>query len=81
MIGYGSNAEVTAVTSISGSMATTAATTIAFVDTVLMWSTQASVAHEKYDAAFVKRVLDADAKPPEAKFANVIDMMDWLDRD
>lgn len=37
--------------------------------------------HEKYDAAFVKRVLDADAKPPEAKFANLIDMMDWLDRD
>lgn len=36
--------------------------------------------HE-YNPELVKRVLEADAKPPVAKFTNVIDMLEWLERD
>jgi len=34
-----------------------------------------------YDADFVKAVQAADAAEPEAKFSNVVDMLDWLIRD
>ena len=34
-----------------------------------------------YDPFFVARVRAADAAPPAAKFNNVVDMLDWLDRD
>jgi hypothetical protein len=36
---------------------------------------------EEYDPAFVTRILDAAAQPPEAKFNNVVDMLNWLNRD
>jgi hypothetical protein len=34
-----------------------------------------------YDSDFVARVLQADAAPIEATFDNVVDMLDWLERD
>jgi hypothetical protein len=34
-----------------------------------------------YDQDFVKSVLAADAAKPEASFNNVVDMLDWLNRD
>jgi hypothetical protein len=38
-------------------------------------------AEEEYDPAFVARVLRVDAAPNEATFDNVVDLMDWLERD
>ena len=35
----------------------------------------------EYDPAFVNRVLRADAAPVEATFDNVVDLLDWLERD
>jgi hypothetical protein len=35
----------------------------------------------EYDPVFVARVKAADAAPPAAKFNNIVDMLDWLDRD
>jgi hypothetical protein len=34
-----------------------------------------------YDPAFVDLVLQADAAPIEATFDNVIDLLEWLERD
>jgi hypothetical protein len=34
-----------------------------------------------YDPDFVASVLKADASEPEASFDNVVDMLDWLNRD
>lgn len=34
-----------------------------------------------YDPGFVASILQADAAPPEASFNNVVDMLDWLNRD
>lgn len=34
-----------------------------------------------YSPAMVERLLHADVAKPEATFTNVIDMMEWLDRD
>jgi len=34
-----------------------------------------------YDPDFVASILQADAAPPEASFDNVVDMLDWLNRD
>ena len=34
-----------------------------------------------YDADFVKAIQAADAAEPEAGFNNVVDMLDWLNRD
>jgi hypothetical protein len=38
-------------------------------------------APEQYDPDFVASILQADAKPPEARFDNVVDMLNWLNRD
>lgn len=35
----------------------------------------------EYDPNMVAALLKADAKAPEAKFTNVKDMLDWLERD
>lgn len=35
----------------------------------------------EYDPDFVAIILAADAAEPEASFDNVVDMLDWLDRD
>jgi hypothetical protein len=35
----------------------------------------------EYDSDFVASVLRADAEAPEASFNNVVDMLDWLNRD
>jgi hypothetical protein len=35
----------------------------------------------EYEPEMVRRLLQLDAKAPEAKFNNVIDMMDWLNSD
>jgi hypothetical protein len=78
LIAYGSNAELSVATVGMGNTASTAMT---IVGTVVVWSTQASVVNEEYDQAFVKRILEADARSPEAKFTNVVDMMKWLERD
>jgi hypothetical protein len=34
-----------------------------------------------YDPDFVASILQADSAPPEASFNNVVDMLDWLNRD
>jgi hypothetical protein len=34
-----------------------------------------------YDADFVADILKADAAEPEASFDNVVDMLDWLNRE
>jgi hypothetical protein len=34
-----------------------------------------------YDPDFVASILKADAAEPEASFDNVVDMLDWLNRD
>jgi hypothetical protein len=36
---------------------------------------------EEYDPDFVASILQADAKPTEAQFDNVVDMLNWLNRD
>ncbi len=36
------------------------------------------VSSSDYDPDFVKSILDADRAPPEARFNNVVDMLDWL---
>ena len=36
---------------------------------------------EEYDPDFVASILRADAEPPEARFNNVVDMLNWLNRD
>lgn len=43
--------------------------------------TTVTVTEEEYDPAFVAEILAADAAPPEASFNNVVDMLDWLNRD
>jgi hypothetical protein len=37
--------------------------------------------NSEYDEGMVARILRLDAGEPEAKFDNVIDMLDWLERD
>jgi len=39
------------------------------------------VQEEEYDPAFVAEILAADAAPNEATFDNVVDMLEWLERD
>ena len=34
-----------------------------------------------YDSDFVASILQADASAPEATFNNVVDMLDWLNRE
>ncbi len=36
---------------------------------------------EEYDPAFVAEILAADAAPAEEGFDNVVDLLDWLNRD
>lgn len=36
---------------------------------------------DQYDPEMVIAILRADAEKPEATFSNVIDMMEWLERD
>jgi hypothetical protein len=36
---------------------------------------------EEYEPEMVDRLLRLEVQAPEAKFNNVVDMMDWLDRD
>jgi hypothetical protein len=37
--------------------------------------------HQQYAPSFVTQVLGADAGPVEAKFDNVVDLLEWLERD
>jgi hypothetical protein len=37
--------------------------------------------HDGYDSAFVAEILAADAAPEEVGFDNVVDLLDWLNRD
>jgi hypothetical protein len=39
------------------------------------------VEDETFDPAIVKEIKAADAAAPEAQFNNVVDMLDWLNRD
>ena len=38
-------------------------------------------AREEYNPEMVAALLRADAEKPEATFSNIIDMMEWLERD
>ena len=40
-----------------------------------------AAAQQEYDPEFVADILAADAAPPEASFDNVVDMLDWLNRE
>ena len=42
---------------------------------------QSAKEEHDYNATFVAEVLAADAAPPEASFNNVVDMLDWLNRE
>jgi hypothetical protein len=72
LIGLGTSADVTVVTGVT--MGATAGG---------YWIVDMATASssEEYDPSFVGMILDRDSKPAEAKFTNVIDMLDWLDRD
>jgi hypothetical protein len=71
-----SSAATTSSTDMSASgMSTTMSTEYAVV------YTEAASSARDYDPAFVASVLRADAAPPEAAFNNVVDMLDWLNRD
>jgi hypothetical protein len=67
---------------INGTVGALTPVSITGVAYVACWMTisTASVGGE-YNPELVKRVLDADAKPPVARFSNVIDMLEWLDRE
>jgi hypothetical protein len=41
----------------------------------------APAAAEEYDPDFVASILRADVEPPEGRFNNVVDMLNWLNRD
>jgi len=56
--------------SISSGFISAYSLTIATSDTV-----------DEYNPEMVAAILRADAEKPEASFANVIDMMEWLERD
>jgi hypothetical protein len=43
--------------------------------------TSPAVESAEYNPELVERLLRLDSEAPEATFHNVIDMMDWLDRD
>jgi hypothetical protein len=73
LISYGSNADFISV--VGATTTSTAGGAYWIVETAVILSTQ------EYDHGLVTIILDADSKPPEAKFTNVIDMMNWLDRD
>lgn len=61
-----------------GSTTMTAGTTVGYTYS----GTAAVFAKEgEYDPAFVARVLTRAQQPPEAKFDNVVDMLEWLNRD
>jgi hypothetical protein len=79
LIAYGSNADVTVVAGIA--VSSTAVGDWHLVDAGAVWSAAAHWVEEEYDPAMVTRILEADAKPPEAKFSNVIDMLEWLERE
>jgi len=42
--------------------------------------TTSTAEDEQYNPDMVDEILRADAAPPEAKFNNVVDMLDWLNR-
>jgi hypothetical protein len=71
----GSNAEYT----IVGNLIGFGATVVPEYEVVCMGTFVAS--SDNYQPEMVERLLRLDAEAPEAKFNNVIDMMDWLDRD
>jgi hypothetical protein len=49
---------------------------------VVCYGASAQVATtERYEPAMVAQLLKLDAQAPEAKFNNVVDMMEWLDSD
>lgn len=49
--------------------------------TGISWGGEYYVGASDYDPDFVASILQADAAPPEASFNNVVDMLDWLNRD
>jgi hypothetical protein len=76
VIGYASNAPMIT----SGTIISTAAMVYEhIVGAVVVLSAQPT--EQQYDPEFVRKIREADAKPPVAKFTNVVDMMEWLDRD
>jgi hypothetical protein len=77
---HGSNAEVlyTAVGQWLGGGSTSVGHSV----TAYAYSGQAApVMGEEYDPAFVAKILAADAEPEEEGFDNVVDLLDWLNRD
>ena len=77
VIGYASNAPM--ITSGTTVISSAAMVYGHIVGAVVVLSAQPI--EEPYDSEFVRKIREADAKPPVAKFTNVIDMMEWLDRD
>jgi hypothetical protein len=49
------------------------------MDEVYSMTISTAPTEEPYNPALVAAVIEADAKKPEAKFDNVIDMMEWLE--
>jgi len=61
-------------------MTTSGWTTNTVVRNVVVEIVATSASH-KYDPDFVASILQADAAPPEVSFNNVVDMLEWLNRD
>jgi hypothetical protein len=77
---HGSNAEYVIIA--AGQWFGGGSTSAGLSVTAYAYSGATSVAaEEEYDPAFVAKVLAADAAPVEARFDNVVDLMDWLERD
>jgi hypothetical protein len=56
-------------------------TTIAQEYQIAYTSCTSWASDNEYEPEMVARLLRLDTEAPEAKFNNVVDMMDWLDRD
>jgi hypothetical protein len=76
VIGYASNAPM--ITSGTTIVSSAAMVYGHIVGAVVVLSSQPT--EQQYDPEFVRKIREADAKPV-AKFTNVVDMMEWLDRD
>jgi hypothetical protein len=77
VIGYASNAPM--ITSGTTIISSAAMVYGHIVGAVVVLSARPT--EQQYDPEFVRKIREADAKPPVAKFTNVVDMMEWLDRD
>jgi hypothetical protein len=78
-IANGSNAEYAVVVGkwLGGGSTSAGQGTIVYT----CYGTTSTAEVEYYDPAFIAEILAADAAPAEEGFDNVVDLLDWLNRD